>query len=247
MLYVKHSGEWLAYSKCSVNISSSNLNQNRCPFTTPTGLHTLALNFSVFPFHHSQFGLVLFPAQFGTQSPLLRLLPRGVLSSLPPPTPPSCCSFCDHPQAGMITMASQLQSSQIKSILRGPTHLSSHNEIPSVTFLCSEFSKLPHCLLTTAFKPLLASIYLSRCRSNLANQMYLPIPMLHSPTFKLLFIQFPLIARSSPSSLPLKILTLLLDQPQIPPPLQCSFLDLPTSFETSYVYFSLRHLYSDVH
>lgn len=59
--------------------------------------------------------------------------------------------------------------------------------------------------------------------------------VLHSPTSRVLFIQFPFIATSSPSSLPLKILSFLADQSQIPPPLQSTFPDPPTSFEQSCV------------
>lgn len=59
-----------------------------------------------------------------------------------------------------------------------------------------------------------------------------------------LFIQFPFIAMSSSSSLSLKILTLLLNPSQISPPLQCTFPDLPNSFELSYVCLSLGHIFS---
>lgn len=90
ILPIKHLEEWLAYGKCSVNISTLHLNYSRCPFTTPTGPPSPTqpgLSFTMFSFHHSQFGLTSLPPSLGPIQ--LHLLPLGVCSSLalPPHLP----------------------------------------------------------------------------------------------------------------------------------------------------------------
>lgn len=112
---------------------------------------------------------------------------------------------------------------------------------PKHAFLCSKL--ISHYSIQDI--PLLASICLPRYLQ--FSQSHEPIPVLSSPTSMVLFIQFPFISTSSPLSLLLKILTVLLDQSQILPPLQCTFPDPPASFDPSYVCLFLGHLYSALH
>lgn len=130
ILPIKHLEEWLAYGKCSVNISTLHLNYSRCPFATPTGPPSPTqpgLSFTMFSFHHSQFGLTALPPSLGPIQ--LHLLPLGGPFFFGPSTSPSCSSFND------ILRPGSSQRPQLRLLTSNPSYTALPlYEILSMTF-----------------------------------------------------------------------------------------------------------------
>lgn len=127
MVPIKHFEEWLAYGNCSVNISSLHLNYNRRPFTTPTRPTSPmqpGLSFTMFSFHHSQFGLTSLATQSGTHTTAAFGTPWGSFSlALPPQL--STIPFMISPGRGLYN-----DPSSVFSTLIHPTKLYLFYEIP---------------------------------------------------------------------------------------------------------------------
>lgn len=191
----------------------------------------------MFPFHHCQCGpwsQLLHPLPDGGPSsphlpavPFIDALGLGSFQwllgrSLPNSSPSHVALPVCHPR-----VKTQARVSLLK-ILRAwppPNKLTSHYSIQDILLVASI------CLPG----------YLQLSQSDA------PVPVLPSATSMVLFIQFPFTSMSSPLSLFSKILTLLVDRSQIPPPLQCTFPDPPASFDPSYACLFLGHLYSALH
>lgn len=150
MLPIKHLEEWLAYGKCSVNISFLHLNYNRTPIYHP---HRTHFSHTAWPWFYNVF---------------ISSLP--VWSPFPPHAVWDPYNYCIcYPLWSFLLWSSHFTSLlfffynilkprslqwpqlQVFSTLTHPTY-----EILSMTLLCPKFSKLQHCLLssllTIAFK-----------------------------------------------------------------------------------------------